>query len=270
MDLELTDRVHRLDRLSRLQGVSPPQIEEVVLPADLVAGAARPIPVIRISFREQDFFSPGSAMPRPQAEQVLQVMAENLRRDVPDVRVTVLGHTDATGTQQQNQALSQERALQVVQRLVADGTNPGQLAAVAIGQAQPIAPNDTQAGRARNRRVEFLVSPSEAANLAAVSMRPVNPRFLSLGDGAARPVRSQVAVLKPRYTGPADFSEAGPSTRGAGTLTLAASGNPLTIDDTGSPVSAETIRPINEAGSFSPIAADTGSPVSSSTASLKP
>ena len=278
MDLELTDRVSRLDRLSRLQGVSSPHIEEVVLPADRVAGATRPIPVIRISFQEQDFFNPGSAAPQPQAEQVLQVMAENLRRDVADVRVTVLGHTDATGSEQQNLALSQSRALSVVQRLVADGANPGQLAAVAIGQTQPIAPNATQAGRARNRRVEFLISPSEQANLAVVSLRPVNPAFLALGDRPARTARSQVVVLKPRYAGPADFAETAPSTlephstSRSRVLTLAASGPALTVGEeaTGSPVVNETAYPLTAAGNPQPAIDDNPSPVSRSTASYRP
>ena len=263
MDLELTDRVHRLDRLSRLQGVSPPSIEQVVVPPEQAGGATRPIPVIRVTFAERDFFQPGNAAPQPAVAQVLQVMVENMRRDVPDVRLTVLGHTDATGSERQNAALSQARATTVMQIMAASGANLGQLSAVAIGSAQPVAPNASASGRARNRRVEFLISPSEQANLAVVSRRPVNPAWLALGDGPARLAHTEVAVLLPRFTGPADFSEAPRAAPPTGTVTLAANGPLLNVGDypSGSPVSGTTPPPAGTGRAASPAAADTGSPV---------
>ncbi len=130
MDVELTDRVDRLRRLAAVQGVAPPQIEEVTLSADRIAGALRSIPVIRVTFSEHDFFAAGSAAPLPGAAQVLRIMAENMHRDVPDVRVTVLGHTDASGADGENMALSQSRALGVVQALATAGVTPGQLGAL--------------------------------------------------------------------------------------------------------------------------------------------
>lgn len=240
MDVEVADRTSRFGRLANLQGVTPPRIEEVMLPPNAVPGANRPIPVIRVTFEERDFFDPGSAAPRPQAMRVLQVVAENMRRDVPDVRVTVLGHTDASGTDQQNLALSQSRAQSVIQLLVQSGVNPGQFSAVAIGRAQPIAPNGTPSGRARNRRVEFLISPNEQANLAVVSIRSVNPAFLAFDGVPEHSARRQVTVLKATYSGPTDFSEAPAAPGQAGRVSLAASGSPLTVGDneSGSPVSA--------------------------------
>lgn len=209
MDLEQSDRVARFQRLAQLHGVSPPQIEQAVVPASAVPGATRAIPVIRVVFDERAFFAPGSAVPQPGADAILQVIADNMHHDVPDVRVTLLGHADATGSAATNDALARERALAVFQRLAALGVNPAQLDTVAIGAAQPIAPNDTAAGRARNRRVELLISPSEAANLRVVQTRPVDPAWLRTGSGApsARPARS-AEILKPSYAGPADFSEA--------------------------------------------------------------
>lgn len=262
MDLEVTDRIARFERLSRLQGVIPPRITEVTLPAQDVPGASRPIPVIRVTFEERGFFAPGSASPTPEAQQALQVIAENMRRDVPDVRVTVLGHTDSTGTATGNEALSQARATEVVQSLVGDGVNPGQLSAVAIGSAQPIAPNATANGRALNRRVEFLISPSEQANLATVSLRPVNPAFLAASGPPVRSARRSVAILKPTYSGPADFAEA-PMARRSGTISLAAAG-PLPIGDnaTGSPVMTD----MPTSSGVVPAAADSGSPVGAATA----
>ena len=91
-----------------------------------------------------------------------------MKGDVPDAALTVLGHTDAIGTDAYNIALSRRRAESVMAALAARGVNPAQLSEVAIGKRQPIAPNDTAAGRALNRRVEFLISPALSANLAAV------------------------------------------------------------------------------------------------------
>ena len=270
MDLEQTDRVGRVQRLSHLDGVAPPRIEQAVVQPGDVAGIARPIPVIRLTFDERDFFAAGSAVPQAGAARVLRVVAENMRRDVPDVRVTVLGHTDATGTEAGNQALSRQRALAMVQELVASGVNPGQLSAIAIGDAQPIAPNSSEAGRARNRRVEFLVSPSEQANLSLVSGRPIDPAFLAVGGAGPRSARRQVAVSRPAYSGasysgPADFSEAPDAGHGS-RLALADTGTMLTVgeDSSGSPVDGRSsARPATSV-------AETGSPVSSATAEFTP
>jgi outer membrane protein OmpA-like peptidoglycan-associated protein len=209
MDVEASDRIARFRRLARLDGIVPPQIDQMMVPA-YQAGADRPVPVIRIVFEESDFFASGSAVPRPQAAAIMNVIAENMRHDVPDVRLTVLGHTDAVGTDATNVALSQQRALNVLQILVDDGVNPGQLGTVAIGKAQPIAPNETTAGRARNRRVEFLISASEPANLFVVATTPVNAGWLRVASGATRPVAPtrSAEFLKPHFAGPADFAEA--------------------------------------------------------------
>ncbi len=210
MDVEAADRANRFGRLAGMDGIAAPRIEQVVVPAGAAPGAGRPIPVIRVVFGEGVFFAPGAAAPRAGAARVMELMAQNMRRDVPDVRLTVLGHTDAVGSDASNYALSEARAVGVLQLLVNDGVNPGQLGTVAIGKTQPVAPNSTAAGRALNRRVEFLISPSEQANLAVVEAGRTDPRWLELGrglpTGTARP--REVRFLKPGYTGPADFSEA--------------------------------------------------------------
>jgi len=273
MDVELTDRINRFERLASMQGVPAPQIEEVTIPQADIPGADRPIPVIRVTFLEQGFFLPNSAIPQPAADDILKVVADNMSRDVPDVRVTVLGHTDASGSAQANTALSQERALNVVKALTSAGVNPGQLSAIAIGDAQPIAPNSTAAGRALNRRVEFLISPSEKANLLVVSLRSVNPAYLVMSGPPVTSARRTVAVLEPAYSGPSDFSE-GPATTGPATpgpvtsasvqpardMTLAPSGPSLVVgeDDSGSPVTTGATTSFLS-GPTGP--ADTGSPV---------
>ena len=79
-----------------------------------------------------------------------------LLNDEPDWKMKIEGHTDSTGTKPANQALSQQRAAAVVAWLVKDGIAASRLTAVGMGDAQPLADNSTEDGRARNRRVELV------------------------------------------------------------------------------------------------------------------
>jgi len=75
------------------------------------------------------------------------------------VRVEVQGHTDAEGTPERKQSLSERRAQSVLTYLTGAGVDPERLTAVGYGDARPVAPNDTPESRARNRRIEFEVKP---------------------------------------------------------------------------------------------------------------
>lgn len=75
----------------------------------------------------------------------------------PDAGVEIAGHTDAQGSDAANQALSEQRAGSVLAYVEAAGISAGRLSAVGYGEATPIADNDTEEGRARNRRIEFTV-----------------------------------------------------------------------------------------------------------------
>ncbi|WP_411816623.1 OmpA family protein [Hyphococcus sp. DH-69] len=76
--------------------------------------------------------------------------------------VSVYGHADSTGPEAYNQTLSERRALSVSNYLAAQGVAPGRLRAVGFGESRPIADNNTDYGRAANRRVEILIDPIEA------------------------------------------------------------------------------------------------------------
>ena len=97
----------------------------------------------------------GRATLRPESEAVLAQVAA-LLNDEPDWKMKIEGHTDSTGTKQGNQALSQQRAAAVVGWLVKDGIAASRLTAVGMGDTKPVADNSTDAGRARNRRVELV------------------------------------------------------------------------------------------------------------------
>jgi len=100
-------------------------------------------------------FDTGKATLRPESEKVLAQVAALLKSQ-PDWKMKIEGHTDSTGTKQGNQVLSQSRAAAVVAWLVADGIPPSRLTAVGMGDTKPTADNGTDAGRARNRRVELV------------------------------------------------------------------------------------------------------------------
>ncbi|MEL7363998.1 MAG: OmpA family protein, partial [Bacteroidota bacterium] len=86
----------------------------------------------------------------------LDAIAANLTA-YPGLGITVEGHTDNTGDQATNDALSQERAQAVAGYLAEQGVDVSRIAAVGYGDARPIATNSTDEGRAANRRVAFRV-----------------------------------------------------------------------------------------------------------------
>lgn len=77
--------------------------------------------------------------------------------------VSVYGHADSTGSDSYNQALSERRALSVAQYLASQGVSGERLRSVGLGESQPIASNDTEAGRAANRRVQIVIDPIDSA-----------------------------------------------------------------------------------------------------------
>ena len=75
----------------------------------------------------------------------------------PGANIEVAGHTDSDGDDNANKALSEKRAQAVADYLVKAGLPPDRLTAVGYGSQQPIATNDTEEGKAKNRRIDFVV-----------------------------------------------------------------------------------------------------------------
>ncbi|HSP58368.1 MAG TPA: OmpA family protein [Halomonas sp.] len=91
---------------------------------------------------------------RSGAESELNQVARTLR-DNPEARVVVEGHTDSVGTAEYNRDLSQRRAESVSMYLQSQGIAGNRLRTVGYGEDRPVASNDTDSGRAQNRRVEI-------------------------------------------------------------------------------------------------------------------
>ena len=107
-------------------------------------------------------FDVGRADIRPELRQVLDQFAQGLQ-DQPTAHVRVIGHADATGSDDVNNQLSAQRAESVRNYLIDRGVNGGRIDTVGRGSHEPIASNDTAQGRARNRRVEIFLSETGAS-----------------------------------------------------------------------------------------------------------
>jgi len=99
-------------------------------------------------------FAPGSAVFETGSGEALDRLGEILRR-CGSGRIEIGGHTDSQGSIGLNQRLSRARAEAVLDALIARGVRLDRLAARGYGEEQPVASNETEAGRARNRRIEF-------------------------------------------------------------------------------------------------------------------
>jgi outer membrane protein OmpA-like peptidoglycan-associated protein len=101
-------------------------------------------------------FPTGSAEITRAAADALDALTSILRR-CPDATIEIAGHTDNIGDEASNQALSQRRAEAIRRYLMLKGVPAARLSATGYGSKQPIASNDDEAGRADNRRIEFVL-----------------------------------------------------------------------------------------------------------------
>src|SRR5690606_37708413 len=113
----------------------------------------------QILIAEQVQFETGSAQIRPESDGVLQAVLAILVKHPEITLISVEGHTDNRGTRELNIGLSRDRAASVVQWLVYHGVSRDRLTSTGFGPDRPIADNNSDAGRQKNRRVEFHINP---------------------------------------------------------------------------------------------------------------
>ncbi len=102
------------------------------------------------------FFDSGKSEVKPESKPALEEIARLLKQD-PALKLRVVGHTDATGGFESNLRLSQARAEAVVAALAAQhGIAASRLKGHGVGPLAPVATNDTEEGKAKNRRVELV------------------------------------------------------------------------------------------------------------------
>ena len=106
------------------------------------------LPTVEFEFGRADLTPTGAAL----VDAVAAVLAKN-----PNTFVRIEGHTDIEGTPAANQVLSENRANNVRSVLIAKGVAANHLTAVGFGSSRPLSTNATDAGRQKNRRIEFIV-----------------------------------------------------------------------------------------------------------------
>ncbi|HRI66465.1 MAG TPA: OmpA family protein [Polyangium sp.] len=110
-----------------------------------------------ITIVQEIYFQRGTAILQPESEPFLQAIAK-VFVEHPEVElVEVQGHTDDTGNDELNRRLAQDRAEAVVKWLVKHGVANDRLTPKGYGASEPVASNDTEEGRAKNRRVRFII-----------------------------------------------------------------------------------------------------------------
>jgi outer membrane protein OmpA-like peptidoglycan-associated protein len=101
------------------------------------------------------YFDTASATIKPESESALVEMVK-LLNGFPALKVYVVGHTDNVGGLESNLKLSSDRAASVVKAITARGVAASRLKSAGVGPYSPVASNDTDEGKAKNRRVEFV------------------------------------------------------------------------------------------------------------------
>lgn len=115
---------------------------------------------IKVTFDNGILFPTGKSTLSKTAQQSLSEFASSLKNN-PSTDVSIYGYTDNTGSLEVNQKLSNMRALSVQQYLMDSGVESGRMAAKGYGWENPVASNDTKAGRAQNRRVEIYITANQ-------------------------------------------------------------------------------------------------------------
>ena len=106
-------------------------------------------------------FAPGQANLRPEAKASLGQLIAFVNRD-QGKPIRIEGHTDSRGAANANRVLSQRRADAVRDALIAAGVAAGRISSVGLGEEQPVADNESEEGRGRNRRVDVILEDQPA------------------------------------------------------------------------------------------------------------
>ncbi len=99
----------------------------------------------------------------PDVNKELLDRAAKIINEVPNMKLTIIGHTDSQASDSYNVELSRDRAEAVKEYLVSQGVDASKLMTKGMGESEPIADNSTEQGRFRNRRIEFIVNDEMAS-----------------------------------------------------------------------------------------------------------
>ncbi len=127
-----------------------PIVKDPVVTEEIKVVESKPVVLNNI------FFETGSAFLMPRSDGEIFKLAELLQQNA-DLNIKIIGHTDNVGNDVDNKKLSEERAKTVYERLIAAKISKNRLAYEGMGETVPLADNDTDEGRRKNRRTEFVI-----------------------------------------------------------------------------------------------------------------
>jgi len=125
-----------------------PQVENIEI-KPIAAGMHYPLNNI--------YYKTNSTLIEPVSLAVIQEFVKFLK-EYPTIKIKIAGYTDNVGNETDNLALSKDRAFTVMQAIEKDGITAGRLSFSGNGSANPVASNDTEEGRQKNRRTEFVIT----------------------------------------------------------------------------------------------------------------
>lgn len=111
---------------------------------------------IQVTFESGLLYDFDSDVVKPEARTNLRELARSLDQ-YPDSDLLIIGHTDQVGSPEYNQRLSERRASAAARFLTSEGVAARRIQTQGLGETEPIQSNDTEAGRAANRRVEVAI-----------------------------------------------------------------------------------------------------------------
>ena len=150
---EITESPDLLDVSVEGSLSQPLEVREPLLVFEAPAPAAQPV-LFTFDSRTLQFELDRAEL-MPGSKEALVAVVDYLR-ELPEVIVTIAGHTCWLGTEAHNQKLAEQRAQAVANFIVSQGIGPDRLVVEAFGEAKPVATNQTEEGRKRNRRVEVV------------------------------------------------------------------------------------------------------------------
>ena len=125
---------------------------------------------------DENQFASGESTLNPKAEEYFTLLAKTYENS--NQKILIIGHSDDSGTSTFNQNLSEARAKTVGEVFSENGTNINDIYYWGAGETQPIADNNSQEGRMKNRRVEVVTVESESDIIKYAQRTNVNPSFL--------------------------------------------------------------------------------------------
>ena len=174
--LEHCDRIKRLKRLSELL---PPQerpifYEGIISSSQLPTEFGVDIPILRVIFPDGAFFDTARSKMRPEADKIVDIVAQSLRKEPPDVALFIAGHADKRGGQDYNEALSIDRANSIAEEIYLKGINFSSIWRIGFGEDMPLNIEENEMAHSINRRVEFLFAAKPTALAVWLSIQQLD------------------------------------------------------------------------------------------------